>query len=320
VPIELMLGIAAAAVGVLSMVVTWILYKLTTDNQKEIQDLISKITGLFAASQKVGIETAYENRKTALCGNSTFSPRLATDKKLIVVGSSLLGLRMYILSLPEILCSRVERGYETKFMLTHPCFSSFRESQEGRGPGQIRTEIDQTVKLLKDSGLDVNKSLRFYCGTPTCFAIITSEAMLLNPYPYQTEAFKSFCLEVRRLPLETPGGIASKREASVPAQVDEGFRPEFSEFIARDAEKYYDYSMDVGPDIYGQFYWYHYVLPWFSKQAITYEEYCKFCIGGTPPCPFLQSGYSEDGCRIARIAKAKEGTGTSQTPCSGCNE
>jgi len=40
--------------------------------------------------------------------------------------------------------------------------------------------------------------VRFVLHTPTVFAIATKDVMLLNPYPYGTEAFRSFCVTVRK--------------------------------------------------------------------------------------------------------------------------
>jgi len=72
--------------------------------------LISKITGLLAASQMVGINTAYENREVALLERNangedavSFLRHMKAEPKLIVVGSSLLGLRMYIPRLGQYL-------------------------------------------------------------------------------------------------------------------------------------------------------------------------------------------------------------------------
>jgi len=49
--------------------------------------------------------------------------------------------------------------------------------------------------------------VKFYKGSPTCFTIIAEgqKQMLINPYPYQGEAYNSWCITVR----ENPGGIYS---------------------------------------------------------------------------------------------------------------
>lgn len=292
-------------VGLVSVFVTLYLSRQTKANQRQLRQFISRITGLFAASQRVGIETAYENRDMALArrlldntGAPAFASRFQTEKKLIIVGSSLLGFKMYVQHLPQVLRSRLERGFESKFMLTHPCFSQLREEQEGREEEQIRKEIEETVRFLVECNMGNNESLRFYRGTPTCFAIITSNSMLLNPYPYQIEAFRSFCIEVRRVPQDLCPGRpvgSSKPDRPIPSHVDScRFADEFRKLTQSECEREYDYSMDIGPDIYGQFYWFHYLLPWFSRQAVTFSEYQKTCLG----CECLKNGYNKDKCKL----------------------
>jgi hypothetical protein len=293
---ELLVTIITSIVG--AVITFWIAYtsakqmkghsKSMANSFHDTSGLISKITGLFSASQMVGITTAYENREVALLERNSngedansFLRHMKDEPKLIVVGSSLLGLRMYIPRLAQYLRWRKDKpSYETKFLLTHPCFSSLREDQEKRSQGQIRKEIQDTLRFLeKDCALDLKKSLRFYKGTPTCFMIITSNAMLLNPYPYQTEAYKAFCLEVRRLERDETRGmdIGSKIKDILPIIDKDRFENELADMMKNVDWNRYDYSGDVGPDIYGQFYWYHYFLPWFSRQAVTLDEYYSVC-------------------------------------------
>lgn len=313
---EVLLTLGAALFG--AAITFWIGFVATkqvkthsrnvAESFRDTRGLISKITGLFAASQMVGIDTAYENREVALLERDargedarSFLRHLKSEPKLIVVGSSLLGLRMYIPKLAQYLRERKGRGdHETKLLLTHPCFSTLREDQEKRSSGQIRKEIQDTIRFLeKDCGLNLGDSVRFYMGTPTCFMIVTSNAILLNPYPYQTEAYKAFCLEVRRLERDETVLLTRKAEYDDISRVVDAVR--FGEEIkqAMQAPDWirYDYSGDVGPDIYGQFYWYHYFLPWFSNQAVTYNEFQKHCEG----CEFLEKGFTKH-CKLHGIA------------------
>lgn len=318
---ELWITIVAALIG--AIITFWVGYVSTRQMHKHsgematsferTRGLISKITGLFAASQMVGIDTAYENREVALLerdasggSSESFLRHMKDDPKLIVVGSSLLGVRMFIPKLGPYLRSRnSKKGYETKFLLTHPCFSALREDQEKRSQGQIRKEIEDTLRFLeKDCGLDLSKSIRFYKGTPTCFMIVTSNAMLLNPYPYQTEAFKAFCLEVRRLERDETMFLESGAESKDIMRIvnAERFQKEVEAAMETPDWSRYDYSGDIGPDIYGQFYWYHYFLPWFSRQAVTYKEYIEVCHnnpcldqGFTTECPMLKKRPSVAG-------------------------
>jgi len=42
----------------------------------------------------------------------------------------------------------------------------------------------------------IGEELKLYKGSPTCFLMATTERMIINPYPYQIEAYRSFCLEL----------------------------------------------------------------------------------------------------------------------------
>lgn len=314
---DMTMTIVSLVIGVVAVLTTLYLYRKTRASQRDTDDLIENITGLFAASQRVGIVTAYENRERALLStvqderkpesrqqsdaHQSFVSRLETERKLIVVGSSLLGLKMYVDHLPEIVAGRVAAGLETKFMMTHPCYSGLRESQEGRSEGQIRNEIDNMISKLHGFGMDLDTSLRFYKGTPTCFAIITTEAMLLNPYPYQIEAFQSFCIEVRRLPQNiVRAGRSKGKKLPIPQQIAPKYRKEFEELLLCPEESIYDYRLNVGPDIYGQFYWYHYLLPWFSREVVTYQEFQEHCLNKNDKCSCLVDGFSRKACRLPK--------------------
>jgi hypothetical protein len=269
------------------------------DSFSNTKKFIQQITGLFSASQMVGIETAYENRLVALQERDSggkdvksFLHYIKEDPKLIVVGSSLLGLKAHVPKLSQYLRSRSGLGHETKFLLTCPCYSNLREAQEKRLQGQICREIEEAVRFLKeDCCLNLDECVRFYKGTPTCFMIITSRAMLLNPYPYQTEAFKAFCLEVRRLETSPIQTDQEKLKKLLKGVTDwDRFESEITEVINKEGWDQYDYSVDAGPDIYGQFYWYHYFLPWFSREVVTYQQYDSVCRG--KECPALKNGYT----------------------------
>jgi hypothetical protein len=122
------------------------------------------------------------------------------ESKLYIVGSSLKGTIEMIPDFREILekAKRTETSpkKELHILLTHPWYSSFRENQEDRSAGDIADEIFQSIRLLRQMGIMETK---LYKGTPTCFLIATDECMLLNPYPYEKEAYESFCLTVRKV-------------------------------------------------------------------------------------------------------------------------
>lgn len=88
---------------------------------------------------------------------------------------------------------------DLKILMTHPEHGDDRAAQEGRGEGDIPNEIYAALAILKILGVR-REAVRFVPRTPTVFAIATTDVMLLNPYPYGTEAFRSFCITVRKTP------------------------------------------------------------------------------------------------------------------------
>ena len=277
----LILSVLFGLLGIISWISTTKTMTKINTNIDENKKLISSTTDLLEVSSKIGISAAHVNREIAL---QKFD--FIHDKTLIVVGSSLKGLKMFVPNLEPILKARSELGLENRFLLTHPCRSKYREHQETRPNGEIKSEIDETVDFLLKLGINKD-NIRFYLGTPTNFLLITSKSMLINPYPYQIEAYRCFCLEVERKPiLNIKELIAEKRHIKMQAYEIEYSKykdimteERFKEFCLELKEKPdYDYAFDIAEDIYGQFYWHHYYLPWYSRFSITYDEYNKTCI------------------------------------------
>jgi membrane protein implicated in regulation of membrane protease activity len=86
---------------------------------------------------------------------------------------------------------------DLRIIMTHPSLARLRAGQEARGSNAIPEEILEAVNLLKSQKVPP-RFLRMVRATPTVFAIATRDQMLLNPYPYSQEAFRSFTLTVRR--------------------------------------------------------------------------------------------------------------------------
>ena len=84
-----------------------------------------------------------------------------------------------------------------RVLMTDPQVADFRAQQEGRPKGDIQTEIRAGIARLRLSGIK-RECVKYYPGTPTVFAIATSEKMLLNPYPYESESQRCFSLIVQR--------------------------------------------------------------------------------------------------------------------------
>lgn len=89
---------------------------------------------------------------------------------------------------------------DMRVLMTHPRYANLRASQELRLVGAIPEEIKETLAFLKSCKVPVDR-VRLVRATPTVFAVATRVEMLLNPYPYSAEAFRSFTLRVRKVHL-----------------------------------------------------------------------------------------------------------------------
>lgn len=160
-----------------------------------IASLRSEI-GLLQQGHILGVRAVYRNRTEALRDFARYLEE--EESEIAVVGSSLLGLVKFVdasgRTIKEILESRREKGCRIRLLLTHPSYSHFREGQEGRKKGMIAQEIEETLHIFADQLLLPAESIRMYEGTPTCFLVVTSQWMLINPYPYETESYNCFCI------------------------------------------------------------------------------------------------------------------------------
>ena len=157
---------------------------------------LSFAIGLLQMMDTLGIRNAYRNRTEAL--NGFYHVLEREDESISVVCSSLMGLiRVAPQKVAQILMQKAREQVTWKILMTHPRMSKLRETQETRKAGTIESEIWESVKVITDWGIP-RESIRFYDGAPTVFLMFTPDRMLLNPYTYQTEAFKTFTLEVAR--------------------------------------------------------------------------------------------------------------------------
>ena len=152
-------------------------------------------TGVVEAQPK-GI-VAFSNRQEAL---QEFAQALENERReIMVIGSSLKGLFRAddYKDTFDILRKKMDANVPVYFLLTHPGYADIRAEQEGRPLGAIGREIIDSLRLLVENGVPP-ASIGLYRGSPTTFAIKTTTKMLLNPYPYRVEAFRSPCLIVDR--------------------------------------------------------------------------------------------------------------------------
>jgi hypothetical protein len=175
----------------------------TAELRSSIGDLRVATTYLNR-SRELGVVMVYENRGQAL---EPFMHHLeeyvqrAEAGEVVFVGSSLKGViedePKYAAQLERIL-QYAKGKCQCRFLLTHPFYSKFREDQEESPPGGIAIEILHAIAWLEQRGVPPT-NIKVYKGTPTCFMIASTERMLINPYPYQKQAFRSFCLELENV-------------------------------------------------------------------------------------------------------------------------
>jgi hypothetical protein len=204
------IAIAIGPVAVLGIIYQYFLFqeiragareafvKTMTEKLSELEKVIDYNRNL----NELGVVKAYSSRKEAFKDVEDWLA--AEDQEIFFVGTSLRG----IIGRDEgsrkvcsIIASKAkEKGIVLKFLLTHPAFASLREKHESisrRPDNSIAREILDTVHVLQELGVQPN-SIKFFLGTPTCFGAKTSRYMLLNPYPYQQRAMRSFCVVVSK--------------------------------------------------------------------------------------------------------------------------
>jgi hypothetical protein len=155
---------------------------------------------LTSSASKIGLTNVYLNREEALRVENFLQYIEKEKKRIFIIGSSLLGLiqEKDFENMQKVLENKIKHeNIDIIFMLTHPLFADFRALQEGRNTGEIGKEIIESLKYLesKSKNSKAKVSIYLYKGTPTCFGIMTSEKMLVNPYPYAIKASKSPCYE-----------------------------------------------------------------------------------------------------------------------------
>jgi hypothetical protein len=151
---------------------------------------------LLQSSRRAGIYGVYFSRAEAL---GEFSRFLEREKhEIMIIGSSLRGLLQDFEDEYEqarkVLRRRLAEGVRIRILVTHPVVADLRAKQEDRNFEDIGNEIIRTLEILAiDWKLDPT-NIKLYVGTPTVFAIKTTEMMLLNTYPYMKEAVASPCI------------------------------------------------------------------------------------------------------------------------------
>ena len=169
---------------------------------KNVNFNIKNCAPVFLSCTQLGVQSVHINRGDALEKFNWYldaeinKANMNESAKIWIISSSITGIirtegkyfhgKKFIERISKSNC-------DFRIIMTDPAFADVRAQQEGRADGEIPHEITGNLALLKRNGIK-NESIKYYPGTPTVFAIATSDHMLLNPYPYETEAFRCFSL------------------------------------------------------------------------------------------------------------------------------
>ncbi|WP_321495059.1 hypothetical protein [uncultured Desulfobacter sp.] len=161
------------------------------EEQDKLEDLIKRLKQI----SRVGLVAAFPERRYAF---PYISDAISTeDKEIYIVGTSFRGLLWPGIGEEKLMAAISNKiknsDCKVRFILTHPAFAHLRQSLEGiqrKEKFHIAQEILETLLEFKKAGVNHN-DIRFVKGTPTIFGIRTSKMMLINPYPYQKQAFNS---------------------------------------------------------------------------------------------------------------------------------
>jgi hypothetical protein len=161
---------------------------------------------LSAVAGCLGLERVFASRSEALtCFHDEFEreierSRCKNENMIHFVSTSMRGFLVADardFDGPHLIEELVENRVNLRIMLTQPQFAELRAEREKRTAGAITHEIEGAVTQLRTLGVD-SAHIKFYSGTPTVFGIATSEAMLLNPYPYEDESHRCMTMIVRK--------------------------------------------------------------------------------------------------------------------------
>ncbi len=174
--------------------------------QSRLDGIEHKAEAMVAASKllqqtsDLGLVNIYATRMDAF-EDAFFEVMQREEKGIDVVGSTLFGLKGHHHVTHErvlvLLREKSKReNFRLRLLLTHWDYISHRQDQEKTEKNITRyvisKELSEAVEVLKSHGL--TDCVRFYRAAPTCFTVVCrgQGLMLVNPYPYQKEAYNSW--------------------------------------------------------------------------------------------------------------------------------
>ena len=171
---------------------------------------LSQIATFDLDRGKLGLVGIYADRADAV--RYAIAPMIEAETEGIdIVGSTIFGLRCNVQEgarrivwtpkeLIEQIAKRRNDGCEIRILLTHPNRIPERHKQEAAvrsaERGTIASELRDACSLLADHNLATCTKL--YNGSPTCFTMVfkAQRRMILNPYPYEGEAYNSWAIMI----------------------------------------------------------------------------------------------------------------------------
>jgi len=174
------------------------LAKISNDTQR--------LSPLLISSARLGLEDIHLTRAEGLVKFSSFidgetqRAEHGEPAQVWIIASSMKGfLEIAVEDFDgrTTIAKIVKSKCNLRILMTDPKIADARAHQEKRLEGQIPDEIRSHLSYLKHIGVQ-RESVKYYPGTPTVFGVATTDRMLLNPYPYQREAFRCFSLIVSK--------------------------------------------------------------------------------------------------------------------------
>jgi hypothetical protein len=166
---------------------------------------------LLEQAGQLGLEAIFGTRIQAL--RSFVDPLeqeidKGTRGRLWIMASSVKGLVQVVDRFDgmSIMTRALHNRCDVRLLCTDPRRGDERAAQEDRPLGAIHEEIRLSLVNLRLVGLkQEHVKYHRHSSTPTVFGICLADQMILNPYPYGSEAFKNFTIVVRRTDNEELG-------------------------------------------------------------------------------------------------------------------
>ncbi len=170
-----------------------------------------KAVEFLQKAQLLGIDGLYPDRPSGLSHLVPFAEEMCGGK-VFITASSLRGLEQR----PEhrfvrrLMAFGHSPTFEVSVIMTHPRLGSEREHQERRPPGSIVREILTGITWCIESLRIPPSHIRLTTASPSSFSIFLIDGpegrAIINPYPTMRQAFLSFTLAVRSVPVDGRAG------------------------------------------------------------------------------------------------------------------